>query len=186
VEPARTRPASRAPQRGASPPLSSRARHGNLLADDRLRSALAKQRVCVMRQQISVITLGVINLARSRRFYVDGFGWSPVFENEEIIFYQMNGLMLGTWLQPALESDMRRSGLSRPGAFALAHNVPAEGDVQIVIERLVGAGGKVLRDGDAPPHGGFRGYVADPDDHAWEIAWNPRWVIDDHGFVTFG
>ena len=98
----------------------------------------------------------------------------------------MNGLMLGTWLQPALEGDMRRSGLSRPGAFALAHNVPAEGDVQIVIERLVGAGGKVLRDGDAPPHGGFRGYVADPDDHAWEIAWNPRWVIDDHGFVTFG
>ena len=47
-----------------------------------------------MQQQISVITLGVIDLARSRRFYVDGFGWSPVFENEEIIFYQMNGLML--------------------------------------------------------------------------------------------
>src|SRR3954470_4579704 len=88
-----------------------------------------------------LITLGVIDLARSRRFYVDGFGWSPVFENDEIIFYQMNGLMLGTWLQPALEGDIRRSGLSRPGAFALAHNVPAEGDVRIVIKRLVGAGG---------------------------------------------
>jgi hypothetical protein len=88
VEPVRTRPAGWTPQRSASLPLSSRARHGNLLADDRLRSALAKQRVCVMRQQISVITLGVINLARSRRFYVDGFGWSPVFENEEIIFYR--------------------------------------------------------------------------------------------------
>jgi uncharacterized protein len=98
----------------------------------------------------------------------------------------MNGLMLGTWLQSALEGDMQRSGLSRPGAFALAHNVPTEGDVQIVIERLTAAGGKILRDGDAPPHGGFRGYVADPDDHAWEIAWNPGWVIDDRGFVTFG
>ena len=54
-----------------------------------------------MQQQISVITLGVVDLDRSRRFYVDGFGWSPVFENEEIIFYQMNGLMLGTWLQSA-------------------------------------------------------------------------------------
>jgi uncharacterized protein len=139
-----------------------------------------------MQQQISVITLGVVDLARSRRFYVDGFGWKPVFENAEIVFYQMNGLMLGTWLLSALEADMQRTGLSRPGAFALAHNVATRGDVQILIERLAKAGGKVLRDGDAPPHGGFRGYVADPDDHAWEIAWNPAWAIDDHGLVTFG
>lgn len=139
-----------------------------------------------MQQQISVITLGVVDLARSRRFYVDGFGWKPVFENAEIVFYQMNGLMLGTWLLSALEADMQRTGLSRPGAFALAHNVATRGDVQILIERLAKAGGKVLRDGDAPPHGGFRGYVADPNDHAWEIAWNPAWAIDDHGLVTFG
>jgi catechol 2,3-dioxygenase-like lactoylglutathione lyase family enzyme len=139
-----------------------------------------------MQQQISVITLGVRDLARSRRFYVDGFGWKPVFENAEIIFYQMNGLMLGTWLQAALEGDMQRSVLARPGAFALAHNVASQADVQVVITRLAEAGGTVLRDGDAPPHGGFRGYVADPDDHAWEIAWNPSWAIDDRGLVTFG
>jgi catechol 2,3-dioxygenase-like lactoylglutathione lyase family enzyme len=139
-----------------------------------------------MQQQISVITLGVLDLARSRRFYVDGFGWQPVFENAEIIFYQMNGLMLGTWLQAALEEDTRRPGLARPGAFALAHNVATKADVQVVISRLADAGGKVLRDADAPPHGGFRGYVADPDDHAWEIAWNPGWAIDDRGLVTFG
>ena len=139
-----------------------------------------------MQQQISVITLGVVDLARSRRFYADGFGWKPVFENAEIVFYQMNGLMLGTWLLSALEADMQRPGLARPGAFALAHNVPTQGDVQSLIERLAKAGGKVLRDADAPPHGGFRGYIADPDDHAWEIAWNPAWAIDDRGLVTFG
>jgi catechol 2,3-dioxygenase-like lactoylglutathione lyase family enzyme len=139
-----------------------------------------------MQQQISVITLGVADLARSRRFYVDGFGWTPVFENEEICFFQMNGLMLGTWLQTGLETDMRRAGLSRPGAFALAHNVPSQGGVQIVLDRLAAHGGQILRDGDAPPHGGFRGYVADPDDHAWEIAWNPAWKIDAEGHVTFG
>jgi catechol 2,3-dioxygenase-like lactoylglutathione lyase family enzyme len=139
-----------------------------------------------MQQQISVITLGVLDLARSRRFYVDGFGWKPVFENREIVFYQMNGLMLGTWLLSALEADSQRLGLARPGAFALAHNVASQGDVQILIDRLAEAGGKVLRDADAPPHGGFRGYVADPDDHAWEIAWNPAWAIDDRGLVTFG
>ena len=139
-----------------------------------------------MQQQISVITLGVADLTRSRRFYVEGFGWTPVFENEEIIFYQMNGLMLGTWLQNQLEGDMQRPGLMRPGAFALAHNVLARSDVQPLIDRLAAAGGKLLRPGDAPEHGGFRGYVADPDDHAWEIAWNPAWKIDAKGAVTFG
>ena len=139
-----------------------------------------------MQQQISVITLGVGDLARSRRFYVDGFGWTPIFENDEILFYQMNGLMLGTWLDNRLERDMQRPGLRRPGAFNLAHNVAAQEDVQILLDRLAAAGGRILRGGDAPPHGGFRGYVADPDDHAWEIAWNPSWTIDERGHVTFG
>jgi catechol 2,3-dioxygenase-like lactoylglutathione lyase family enzyme len=138
-----------------------------------------------MQQQISVITLGVADLAQSRRFYAGGFGWAPVFENAEICFFQMNGLVLGTWLQSALEADMQRSGLVRPGAYALAHNVATEGEVQPLIERLAAAGGRILRNGDAPPHGGFRGYVADPDDHAWEIAWNPAWPIDADGHVTF-
>ena len=139
-----------------------------------------------MQQQISLITLGTDDLARSRRFYVDGFGWAPVFENDEIVFYQMNGLMLGTWRRLALEADMTRSGLLSPGAFALAHNVATRDAVEPTMQVLVAAGGRVLRAADAPVHGGFRGYVADPDDHAWEIAWNPGWAIDEQGHVTFG
>jgi uncharacterized protein len=139
-----------------------------------------------VKQQISVITLGIAELGRSRRFYVEGFGWTPVFENPEILFYQMNGLVLGTFLKAALEADMNRPGLLRPGAFSLAHNVADRGDVEPLMERLVRAGGTLLRPADEPPPGGFRGYVADPDDHAWEIAWNPAWAIDEHGHVTFG
>ncbi|MET3897797.1 catechol 2,3-dioxygenase-like lactoylglutathione lyase family enzyme [Devosia sp. UYZn731] len=139
-----------------------------------------------MQNQISVITLGVVDLERSRRFYTQGFGWQPVFENAEIAFYQMNGFVLGTFQQASLEADMNRSGLVRPGAFSLAHNVPTQEQVQIVLDQLASAGGRILRNGDAPPHGGFRGYVADPDDHAWEIAWNPSWPIDADGHVTFG
>lgn len=139
-----------------------------------------------MQQQVSVITLGVADLGRSRRFYVEGFGWTPVFGNDSIVFYQMNGFVLGTFLMREFEADMNRSGLMRPGAFALAHNVPSRQEVEPVMERLAGAGGKVLRPADAPPHGGFRGYIADPDDHAWEIAWNPAWSIDERGLVTFG
>jgi catechol 2,3-dioxygenase-like lactoylglutathione lyase family enzyme len=139
-----------------------------------------------MQQQISVITLGVADLARARRFYADGFGWAPVFENDEIIFYQMNGLVLGTWLKAALEEDSGRSGLPPSGAYALAHNVPTREEVEPLMVRLVAAGGAVTRPADAPLHGGYRGYVADPDGHAWEIAWNAAWAIDEHGHVTFG
>jgi catechol 2,3-dioxygenase-like lactoylglutathione lyase family enzyme len=135
---------------------------------------------------MSVITLGVTDLTRSKRFYQQGFGWRTVFENEEIAFYQMNGFVLGTWLQASLEKEMQRNDLQRPGAFALAHNVPSADDVNGVIARLAGAGGTILRRADAPGHGGFRGYVADPDGHAWEIAFNPAWSIDENGLVTFG
>jgi catechol 2,3-dioxygenase-like lactoylglutathione lyase family enzyme len=139
-----------------------------------------------MQQQISVITLGVVDLSRSRGFYVDGFGWAPVFENAEIVFYQMNGFVLGTWLAKALEADMRRTGLAPQGAFALAHSVATRGEVQPTLDRLSCFGGSVLRAADEPPHGGFRGYIADPDGHAWEIAWNPAWSISPAGLVTFG
>ena len=139
-----------------------------------------------MQQQIAVVTLGVGDLARSKRFYVDGFGWRPVFENAEIVFYQMNGLVLGTWLKPELEADMQRTAEAGASAYALAHNAPSREEVASLMDRLVEAGGRGLRPADAPPHGGFRGYVADPDDHAWEIAWNPAWAIDAAGHVTFG
>jgi uncharacterized protein len=137
-----------------------------------------------MQQQMSVVTLGIADLARSKRFYVEGFGWKPVFENPEIVFYQMNGFVLGTWLTTKLEEDMRRP-LSRPGPFSLAHNVGSAAEAQAVIDRLAKFGGKMLRPADAPPHGGVRGYIADPDDHAWEIAWNPAWPISPEGYVRF-
>ncbi len=139
-----------------------------------------------MQQQIAIITLGIADLARSRRFYVDGFGWKPAFENDEIIFYQMNGFVLGTFSKAALEKDMNRTGLLSPGAFSLAHNVRTQGEVEDVMQSLLAAGGTLIRAADAPPHGGFRGYVADPDDHAWEVAWNPDWTIDEQGMVTIG
>lgn len=98
----------------------------------------------------------------------------------------MNGLVLGTFAKAALEQDMNRPGLLKPGAFALAHNVAERDEVAVVMAGLAEAGGRILREADAPPHGGFRGYVADPDDHAWEIAWNPAWRIDARGLVEFG
>lgn len=139
-----------------------------------------------MKPAVSVITLGTADLARSRRFYAEGFGWTPVYESDVIIFYQLNGLVLGTFLVAELEADMNRSGLRTPGAFALAHNVSTEGEVAPLTMQLATAGGRIIRPADAPPHGGLRGYVTDPDDHAWEIAWNPGFAMDDDGNVRFG
>jgi len=64
--------------------------------------------------------------------------------------------------------------------------VRTKDEVAPLLERLATAGGTLLRPADAPGHGGFRGYVADPDEHAWEIAWNPGFRLDAEGNVTFG
>ena len=80
---------------------------------------------------------------------------------------------------------MQRNRLVGPGAFALAHNVSSQEQVRPLLDKLASAGGELLRAGDAPVHGGFCGYVADPDDHSWEITWNPAWSIDENGQVTF-
>jgi catechol 2,3-dioxygenase-like lactoylglutathione lyase family enzyme len=138
-----------------------------------------------MQQQISAITLAVKDLTRSKRFYVDGFGWTPVFENHEIVFYQMNGLMLGTWLDTAMAEDINRP-VTASGGFGLAHNVATREDVQSTLDHLARFGGDIRRNADDPPHGGRRGHIADPDGHVWEIAWNPAWKIDAQGHLTFG
>ncbi|MGV2978885.1 VOC family protein [Camelimonas sp. ID_303_24] len=137
-------------------------------------------------QQISVITLGVADPERALRFYARGFGWTPVFQNHEIIFFQMNGLMLGLFQRAALDADMGRANDGAAAAMSLAHNVLNMEDVAPLMQRLIAAGGVMLRAPDAPPHGGYRGYVADPDGHAWEISWNPAWPIDAEGRVRFG
>lgn len=140
-----------------------------------------------MQQQMSVVTLGVADQARARRFYTEGFGWTPVFEIvDEIVFFQMNGFVLGLWRREGLAEDSNRPAASGPGAFALAHNVAAAEEVQPALDRLAAAGGQILRNAEAPPHGGLRGYVADPDGHAWEIAFNPAWTIGADGSITFG
>lgn len=138
-----------------------------------------------MKQHISLITLGVADVPRSKAFYREGFGWNPVFELDEVAFFQMNGLVLGIWDKAKLEEDMTRPGAAG-GSFALAHNVENEAAVDEAMGRVVEAGGTLLRAADNPVHGGYRGYVADPDGHAWEIAWNPAWTVDNAGHVTFG
>ena len=138
-----------------------------------------------MEQRVTFITLGVADLAASRRFYVDGLGWSPLFEIAgEISFFQVgHGLVLGLWGLDALGADA--GAPATPGtSVALASNVDSEAAVDAAVERAAAAGATVLR----PPawHAQIRiyhAYVADPDGHRWEIAYNPGLVIGDDGTV---
>jgi catechol 2,3-dioxygenase-like lactoylglutathione lyase family enzyme len=137
-----------------------------------------------MEQRVSVITLGVSDVARSRRFYADGLGWRPVFENEEIVFYQLNGVVLGTWLRERLLAESHLPAGAGAGAVALAHNVRTREEVEPLLARAAAAGGTLLAPAVEPEHGGYTGYFADPDGHAWEVAWNPGWPIGPDGDVT--
>ncbi|MCB2076550.1 MAG: VOC family protein [Novosphingobium sp.] len=136
-----------------------------------------------MQQQIALMTLGVADMAASRRFYCDGFGWKAAFEHDGIAFFQMNGFIFGLWDKAQLAEDVQRADLPAPGACALAHNLASRDEVEPLMDRLRAHGGSLVREAGDPAYPGYRGYVADPDGHLWEIGWNPAWPIDREGHV---
>lgn len=126
-----------------------------------------------MQSKISAIRLGVENLARSRRFYTKGFGWSVDFESGERICFDMGGgLLLETWQQVAFEAELGRFAIERPGPCALAIAAGSRGEVEALGERLLAAGGWILQSGRQSRAGGYRIHVSDPDCHAWQIGWD--------------
>jgi len=137
-----------------------------------------------MEQRISIVTLGVKSLETSRRFYVDGLGWKPVFENKEIIFFQAGGMVFALFLRDQLAADLLAdpATLGR-AALALAHNVREKSQVDPLMQRAAAAGAKVLKPAREASWGGYSGYFADPDGFAWEIAWNPQWRLAADGSI---
>jgi uncharacterized protein len=139
-----------------------------------------------MDQRISVITLGVKDLERSRRFYVEGLAWSPVFANHQIIFFQTGGIVFGLFLRNDLVADFNADPQTFGRApMALGYNVRSKADVAPLMHQAAQAGAEILKPAHETEWGGYSGYFADPDGFAWEIAWNPAWPIAHDGSVTF-
>ncbi|MDX6276255.1 MAG: uncharacterized protein QOJ72_383 [Nocardioidaceae bacterium] len=140
-----------------------------------------------MEQRLSLITLGVADLARSRRFYEDGLGWTKGNSEEEVAFYQLNGLILALWGRAELAEDAQ---VPDPGAtfsgIALAFTTRNHDEVDEVLELVAAADGTILKPAGETFWGGYSGYFADPDGHPWEVAWNPAWPIDEAGHVSLG
>lgn len=139
-----------------------------------------------MEQRISLVTLGVKDLAASKRFYVDGLGWKPAYQNKEIIFFQTGGMIFALFLRDKLAEDLQADPASfgRAG-MALAYNVRAKNEVDPLMKKAESAGARILKPAQEASWGGYSGYFADPDRFAWEVAWNPAWRVAPDGTVEF-
>ncbi len=131
-----------------------------------------------MEQRLSLVTLGVRDLAVSRAFY-RRLGWKESSPgNEDVAFFQCGGLVFALWSRDALMEDARVEG---PGSgfanISLAHNVRSKAEVDATLNEAEKAGAKILRPAGDVFSGGYTGYFADPDGFAWEVAWNPGFEI---------
>jgi uncharacterized protein len=127
-----------------------------------------------MQQRISVITLGVADVDRARRFY-EALGWQGAQQpDDEICFFQAGGMVVALWA--AL------GGHGAPGV-EIAHNVASPAEVDAVLAAAAQAGAQPVRAAAATDWGGYAGAFADPDGYVWEVAHNPFWALDDDGTV---
>lgn len=127
-----------------------------------------------MKPRISLITLGVRDLERSRRFYCDGLGLIPLESPPEVVFFALNGSWLALFGRDALAADAGvEAGGSGFAGITLAHNVDSEAAVDAQLAEAVAAGACLVKPAQKTSWGGYAGYFADPDGHLWEVAHNP-------------
>lgn len=137
-----------------------------------------------MEQRVSLITLGVDDLVRARRFY-EQLGWRGQ-EADGTVFFQAGGQVIVLWGRDALAADagVPDDGRGTFGGTSLALNVRSVAEVDDVIREAEAAGASVTSRPAATFYGGYAGYFRDPDGHVWEIAHNPGFPLDDEGNVT--
>jgi catechol 2,3-dioxygenase-like lactoylglutathione lyase family enzyme len=140
----------------------------------------------MMEQRLSLVTLGVADLDRSRRFY-EALGWRRHGDQAEVAFFQAGGMVLALWSRQALAADAHLSpeGSGFAG-IALAYNTRTRDEVDAVLAEAKAAGATIPKPAEATFWGGYAGYFADPDGHLWEVAWNPHWTIGADGSVKLG
>jgi len=137
-----------------------------------------------MDQRISIVTLGVANLERSREFY-ERLGWRrSAASNEGIAFFQAGGMALALYPRDELAKDANLDGAGRGFAgITLAFNARSREEVDAVLAEAQTAGAKILKPAQEAFWGGYSGYFSDPDGFAWEVAWNPSFAIAEDGSV---
>jgi catechol 2,3-dioxygenase-like lactoylglutathione lyase family enzyme len=140
-----------------------------------------------MEPRITVLTLGVDDLERSVRFYRDGLGLPTQgiigreFEHGAVAFFTLQaGLRLAVWPRPSIAHDAQIAQTAHsPTEFTIGHNVRTADEVDQVMAQAQAAGARVLKPAAPTFYGGYAGYFQDPDDHLWEVVWNPQLLPPD-------
>jgi len=135
-------------------------------------------------QRISLVTLGVDDLDRARRFY-EALGWGGQ-EVEQTVFFQIGGIAFVLWGRDKLRADcgIPDGPVGTFDGVVLAHNVRSQAEVDDAVAAAERAGGTVTRAPGKTFYGGYAGFFTDPDGHAWEIAYNPAFALAEDGSIT--
>jgi catechol 2,3-dioxygenase-like lactoylglutathione lyase family enzyme len=136
-----------------------------------------------MEQRLSLVTLGVSDLARAREFY-EALGWTTGAEpNDDVVFFQAGCMIVALWGRSQLAEDSAVEDGGGWGGVTFAYNTRSQADVDAVMGEAEAAGAIIGRPAGETFWGGYSGIFIDPDGHPWEVAHNPRWTIEDDGSV---
>jgi predicted lactoylglutathione lyase len=134
-------------------------------------------------QRLTLITLGVADLGRSRAFY-EALGWKTgAGPDDDVVFFQAGNLVVALWSRESLAEDSGVTDTGGWGGVTLAHNVRSPAEVDAVIAEAEAAGAAIPRHGAETFWGGYSGIFVDPDGHPWEVAHNPHWELTEEGAV---
>lgn len=137
-----------------------------------------------MEQRVSLLTLGVGDLARARAFY-EALGWTTRAEpGADVVFFQAGGMVVALWDRAALAEDSGVEDAGGWGGVTLAHNVASTSEVDEVMAEAEAAGATMARPAGETFWGGYSGVFCDPDGYPWEVAYNPRWSLREDGSVV--
>jgi len=137
-----------------------------------------------MDQRVSLITLGVSDLKRSRAFY-EALGWhTNAGPDDDVVFFQAGCMVVALWDRARLAEDSGVEDNGGWGGITLAYNTRSPAEVDSVIEEARAAGAAIPREPGETFWGGYSAMFVDPDGHPWEVAHNPRWEIGEDGGVT--
>jgi len=132
---------------------------------------------------VSLVTLGVADVARSRAFY-EALGWTTRADaGDDVVFFQAGGMVVALWGRGQLAEDSGVEDGRGWGGVTLAHNVRSPAEVDAVIAEAEAAGATIARRGAETFWGGYSGVFVDPDGHPWEVAHNPHWTLGADGSI---
>jgi predicted lactoylglutathione lyase len=134
-------------------------------------------------QRLSLLTLGVTDLARARAFY-EALGWTTgAGPDDDVVFFQAGGMIVALWSRASLADDSGVEDGGGWGGVTPAYNTRSPAEVDAVIEEARRAGARIAREPAATFWGGYSGVFVDPEGHPWEVAHNPHWTIGEDGSV---